>query len=85
MFNFFPYIIKRAVHHRQLLLTLSLSLILATGLLANGPLLIDTVIQLGLRSALSDADPLMCNNLLHPARLISLNMNTKQSTSSLRT
>ena len=61
MFNFFPYIIKRAVRHWQLLLTLSLGVILATGLLASGPLLVDTVIQLGLRSALSDADPLMGN------------------------
>jgi hypothetical protein len=46
------------------LLTLSLGVILATGLLASGTLLVDTVIQLGLRSAMSDEDPLICNLLV---------------------
>jgi len=47
LYNFFPYIIKRAARHWQLLLTLSLGVILATGLLASGTLIVDTVIQLG--------------------------------------
>jgi ABC-type lipoprotein release transport system permease subunit len=42
------FILKRARRHWQLLLTLSLGVILATALLASGPLLVDTVIEMGL-------------------------------------
>lgn len=43
-----PFILRRARRHWQILLTLSLGVILATALLASGPLLVDTVIEMGL-------------------------------------
>jgi hypothetical protein len=43
-----PFILRRARRHWQILLTLSLGVILATALLASGPLLADTVIEMGL-------------------------------------
>jgi ABC-type lipoprotein release transport system permease subunit len=43
-----PFILRRARRHWQILLTLSLGAILATALLASGPLLADTVIEMGL-------------------------------------
>jgi ABC-type lipoprotein release transport system permease subunit len=43
-----PFILRRARRHWQILLTLSLGVILATALLASGPLLVDTVIDMGL-------------------------------------
>ncbi len=42
------FILKRARRHWQLLLTLSLGVVLTTGLLASGPLLVDAVIEMGL-------------------------------------
>ena len=42
------FILKRARRHWQLLLTLNLGVVLATALLASGPLLVDTVIEMGL-------------------------------------
>jgi len=46
--DFLPFILKRARRHWQLLLTLSLGVVLATALLASGPLLVDAVIEMGL-------------------------------------
>jgi hypothetical protein len=43
-----PFILRRARRHWQILLTLSLGVILATALMASGPLLVDTVIEMGL-------------------------------------
>jgi hypothetical protein len=43
-----PFILRRARRHWQILLTLTLGVILATALLASGPLLVDTVIEMGL-------------------------------------
>ncbi|MGD8245496.1 MAG: hypothetical protein PVI63_09920, partial [Anaerolineae bacterium] len=45
---FLPFILKRARRHWQLLLTLSLGVMMATALLASGPLLVDAVVELGL-------------------------------------
>jgi ABC-type antimicrobial peptide transport system permease subunit len=55
------FFIKRALHYWQMLLTLALGVILATGILACGPLLIDTVINFTLPYKLRDADPLTSN------------------------
>ena len=44
-----PFILRRARRHWQILLTLSLGVILATALLASGPLLVNTVIEMGLQ------------------------------------
>ena len=46
--SFLPFILRRARQHWQLLLTLSLGVILATALLSSGPLLVDTVVEMGL-------------------------------------
>jgi ABC-type lipoprotein release transport system permease subunit len=43
-----PFVLRRATRHWQILLTLSLGVILATALLASGPLLVDTVVEMGL-------------------------------------
>ena len=43
-----PFILKRTRRHWQILLTLSLGVVMATALLASGPLLVDTVIEMGL-------------------------------------
>jgi ABC-type lipoprotein release transport system permease subunit len=42
------FMLRRARRHWQILLTLSLGVTLATALLASGPLLVDTVIEMGL-------------------------------------
>jgi hypothetical protein len=55
------FYLKRALHYWQMLLTLALGVILATGILACGPLLIDTVINFTLPYKLRDADPLTSN------------------------
>lgn len=55
------FFLKRALHHWQMLLTLALGVILATGILASGPLLIDTVINFTLPYKLRDSDPLTSN------------------------
>ncbi|MDY7076285.1 MAG: FtsX-like permease family protein, partial [Chloroflexota bacterium] len=46
--TFLPFILRRARHHWQILLTLSLGVILATALLASGPLLVNAVVEMGL-------------------------------------
>jgi len=43
------YLIRRAIRHWQLFLNLSLGIVLATVLLASAPLLVDTVLEIGLR------------------------------------
>ncbi|MCP4513628.1 MAG: ABC transporter permease, partial [Delftia sp.] len=53
-----PFIIKRARRHWQILLTLCLGVLMATALLASGPLLVDTVIEFGLRHTLLNSEPL---------------------------
>jgi len=62
--NFLPFILRRARHHWQILLTLSLGVILTlslgviltTALLSSGPLLVDAVVEMGLYLTLSSAD-----------------------------
>lgn len=56
--NFLRFILRRAVYHWQILFTLMLGVILATGLLASGPLLVDTVVEFGLRNTLLAGDTL---------------------------
>ena len=53
---FLPFVIRRAKRHWQILLTLSFGVILTTTLLASGPLLVDTVVEIGLRRALESAN-----------------------------
>jgi hypothetical protein len=55
------FFLKRALHYWQMLLTLALGVILATGILACGPLLINTVVNFTLPYQLRDADPLASN------------------------
>jgi ABC-type antimicrobial peptide transport system permease subunit len=55
------FLFKRALHYWQMLLTLALGVILATGMLASGPLLIDTVMNFALPYKLRDSDPLASN------------------------
>ena len=55
------FLIKRALHYWQMLLTLALGVILATGMLACGPLLIDTVMNFALPYKLRTSDPLTSN------------------------
>jgi ABC-type antimicrobial peptide transport system permease subunit len=55
------FLIKRALHYWQMLLTLALGVILATGILACGPLLINTVINFTLPYQLRGADMLASN------------------------
>jgi ABC-type antimicrobial peptide transport system permease subunit len=56
-----PFVLRRAGRHWQILLTLSLGVIVATALMASGPLLVDTVIEMGLHltfqsSSVTDAN-----------------------------
>jgi len=46
--TFLPFILRRARQHWQILLTLSLGMVLTTALLASGPLLVETVTEMGL-------------------------------------
>jgi len=43
------YLLRRAIRHWQLFLNLSLGIVLAMALLASAPLLVDTVLEIGLR------------------------------------
>ncbi|MCA9982924.1 MAG: FtsX-like permease family protein [Anaerolineales bacterium] len=54
----FAFILRRARHYWQVLVTLALGVILAAGLLASGPTLVDTAIEFGLRRVLLTAEPL---------------------------
>jgi ABC-type antimicrobial peptide transport system permease subunit len=49
------FILRRARQHWPILLTLSLGVVLATALLASGPLLVDAVVEMGLRLTLQSA------------------------------
>ena len=55
--NFFAFVLRRAARHWQILLTLSLGVFISTALLATSPLLVNTVVEFGLRRALLAADP----------------------------
>lgn len=55
------FLLQRMRHYWQLFVTLALGVILATALLATGPILIDTVIAIGLRGTLNDPEPLTAN------------------------
>ncbi|MFN2226573.1 MAG: FtsX-like permease family protein, partial [Anaerolineae bacterium] len=50
------FVLRRARRHWQLLLTLSLGVILATGLMASGPLLAETVVEMGLHLTFQSSD-----------------------------
>ena len=52
---FLPFILRRARRHWQILLTLSLGVVLTTALLASGPLLVDTVVEMGLYRTLESS------------------------------
>jgi hypothetical protein len=53
--DFLPFILQRARRHWQLLLTLSLGVVLTTALLASGPLLVDSVVEMGLYRTLESS------------------------------
>jgi hypothetical protein len=55
------FVMRRATRYWQVLVTLSVGVILATALLASAPLLINTVIEFGMRRTLLDADPMAVN------------------------
>lgn len=54
--TFFSFMLRRAARHWQLLLTVSLGVLIATALLASAPLLVDTVVEIGLRRTLLSQD-----------------------------
>ena len=56
--NFLRFILRRAAFHWQILVTLGLGVVLSTGLLASGPLLVNTVVEFGLRNTLTTGDAL---------------------------
>lgn len=49
------FILRRARRHWPILLTLSLGVVLTTALLASGPLLVDAVVEMGLRLTLQSS------------------------------
>lgn len=59
--NFFSFLVRRIRRHWQILLTLSLGVFLSTSLLASSPILVNTVVEFGLRRTLIAADPLSGN------------------------
>ena len=58
---FLPFVLQRARTHWQILITLSLGVILTTALLASGPLLVDTVIEMGLYRTFQSSDVARAN------------------------
>ena len=54
--TFWNFILRRAARHWQILLTLSLGVLLSTALLASSPILVNTVVEFGLRRTLLAAD-----------------------------
>ena len=54
--NFFSLIRRRATRHWQILLTLSVGVMLSTALLASAPLLVNTVVEFGLRRTILSAN-----------------------------
>ncbi|MGD8398743.1 MAG: hypothetical protein PVG11_07790, partial [Anaerolineae bacterium] len=67
MMDALRFLVRRARRHWHILLTLSLGVILATALLASGPLLVDTVVELGLRLTFQSAAVTDANLRLVPA------------------
>lgn len=59
--TFLTFILRRARRHWQVLLTLLFGVLLATALLASSPMLVDTVVEFGLRRTLISPDPLQGN------------------------
>ena len=55
--TFLPFILRRATRHWQILLTLCMGVVLATALLTSAPLLVDTVVEFGLRHTLQSSKP----------------------------
>ena len=54
--NFFSFLYRRSKYHWLLLLTLIFGIILASAFLASGPVLIDTLLEYGLRRTLLNAN-----------------------------
>jgi hypothetical protein len=61
MLDALAFVMRRATRYWQVLITLSVGVVLATALLASAPLLINTVIEFGMRRTLLDADPMAAN------------------------
>ena len=59
--NYLPFIFKRAGRNWRLLSVLAIGVIFSTGLLAGAPVLVDSVIELGLPRRLKNADPADAN------------------------
>jgi hypothetical protein len=59
--NLIAFILRRAARHWQILLTLILGVVVATALLASSPVLVNTVVEFGLRRTILSADPLAGN------------------------
>lgn len=59
--SFLGLVLRRAARHWQMLLTLGLGVVIATALLASAPVLVNTVVEFGLRRTLLSADPLAGN------------------------
>ncbi len=59
--NFLGFVLRRAARHWQMLLTLGLGVLIATALLASSPVLVNTVVEFGLRRAMLSGDPLAGN------------------------
>ena len=54
--NFLSFLYRRSRHHWLLLLTLVFGIVLATTFLASGPILIDALMEYGLRRTLLNAN-----------------------------
>jgi hypothetical protein len=59
--NYLIYLLRRSVLNWQLLLTLTLGVVLAVALMASGPVIVDTVLDFGLRRTLITTDPQEAN------------------------
>lgn len=59
--NFLGFVLRRAARHWQMLLTLGLGVLIATALLASSPVLVNTVVEFGLRRTMLSSDPLAGN------------------------
>lgn len=56
--NYFVFLWRRASRHWQILLTLAIGVFFATAMLATAPILVNTVVEFGLRRTLIASDPL---------------------------
>ena len=61
MLDALAFVMRRATRYWQVLIVLSLGVIFATALLSSAPLLINTVIEFGMRRTLLDAPPAEAN------------------------